>query len=50
MADQAFLTALRTYVEENYLKIATEADFVDVFQAASPDVDIKAIFARYFEE
>jgi len=50
MADQAFLPALKTYVEKNYLKIATETDFVDVFQAASPDVDLKAIFARYFKQ
>jgi len=50
MTDQAFLPALKSYVENNYLKIATKADFLAAFQTASPDLDIFAIFAQYFKD
>ncbi|MDD2522975.1 MAG: M1 family aminopeptidase [Anaerolineaceae bacterium] len=50
MGDQLFLPALKSYVAQNYLKIATKADFMAALQAASPDVDIQAIFGRYFSD
>ena len=50
MTDQAFLSALKSYVENNYLKIATKADFLAAFQAAGPNVDIQAVFDRYFKD
>ena len=50
MGEQAFMSALKTYAAENYLKIATKEDFVTAMQAANPNADIQAVFARYFNE
>lgn len=49
-SDQAFLSALKLYVAENYLKIASKEDFVAVFQASNPDIDIQSVFDRYFKQ
>ncbi|NLC13455.1 MAG: M1 family metallopeptidase [Chloroflexi bacterium] len=50
MGDQAFMSALKSYITQNYLKIATKADFLAAFQAAGPNVDIQAVFDRYFKD
>jgi hypothetical protein len=50
VGDQAFQSALKSYVAQNYLKIATKAEFLYAFRAANPNTDIQAVFARYFEE
>ena len=50
MGDQAFMSALKSYTAQNYLKIATKADFLAAFQAAGPNVDIQAVFDRYFKD
>jgi len=50
MSDQPFMAALKTYVAENAYQIASKADFLQVFQAANPNVDIPAVFTRYFKD
>ena len=50
MGDQAFLSAIKNYVAQNNLKIATKNEFIAEFQAANPTVDLQPVFNRYFKE
>ena len=50
MGDQAFMSALKDYVALNNLKITTKTDFVSIFQAANPNVNLQEVYARYFKE
>ncbi|NLC29359.1 MAG: M1 family metallopeptidase [Chloroflexi bacterium] len=50
MGDGAFMSALKSYIDQNNMGIAGKNDFLAVFQAANPDADIQAVFARYFME
>ena len=50
MGDQAFMSALKSYTAQNYLKIATKTEFLAAFQTANPNADIQAVFSRYFKD
>ncbi|MBP7214000.1 MAG: hypothetical protein KBA03_07180, partial [Anaerolineaceae bacterium] len=49
MGDSAFFSAMNNYVALNNGKIATKADFFNVFQSANPSADISSVFNRYFK-
>jgi len=44
------MSALKSYIDQSNMGIAGKNDFLAVFQAANPDADIQAVFARYFME
>jgi len=49
LGDMAFMSAIRSYIEQNHQKIASKSDILAVFQAANPNADIQAVFSRYFK-